>query len=95
MSISLKDVEKAAELARLELKEEEKEQFTEQLNAILNFAQKLNELDTEQIEPTSHGWKMTNVLREDDARDSLPREAVLLNAPDEDEGQFKVPAVIE
>ncbi|MBB6638463.1 Asp-tRNA(Asn)/Glu-tRNA(Gln) amidotransferase subunit GatC [Cohnella thailandensis] len=95
MSITVKDVEHVANLARLELTEAEKEQFTGQLNAILKYAEKLNELNTDGIEPTSHVRPMYNVMREDKVAESLPIEKVLLNAPDEEDGQFKVPAVLE
>ena len=71
MSITIKDVEHVANLARLELTEEEKEQFTGQLNAILKYAEKLNELNTDDVEPTSHVLPITNVMRED-GRESLP-----------------------
>lgn len=95
MSITLKDVEHVANLARLELADAEKEQFTGQLNAILKYAEKLNELDTDNVEPTSHVLNVTNVMREDVVKPSLPIEKVLQNAPDEEEGQIKVPAVLE
>lgn len=95
MSISPKDVDHVARLARLELSDSEKDQFTEQLNAILKYAEKLEGLDTENIEPTSHVLPITNVTRADEKRPSLPIEKVLLNAPDEEDGQFKVPAVLE
>jgi aspartyl-tRNA(Asn)/glutamyl-tRNA(Gln) amidotransferase subunit C len=95
MSITLKDVEHVANLARLELNEEEKEKFTQQLNAILKFAEKLNELDTDEVEPTSHVLKLSNVLRKDESRPSVPVEVALRNAPDEEDGHFKVPAVLE
>ncbi|WP_282939831.1 Asp-tRNA(Asn)/Glu-tRNA(Gln) amidotransferase subunit GatC [Paenibacillus sp. RC67] len=95
MSISIKDVEHVAKLARLELGDQEKEQLTEQMNAILKYAEKLNELDTEHVEPTSHPMPLSNVMREDVSRPSLPIEKVLLNAPDEEDGQIKVPAVLE
>ncbi|OMF34729.1 asparaginyl/glutamyl-tRNA amidotransferase subunit C [Paenibacillus sp. FSL H8-0548] len=95
MSITPKDVEHVARLARLELSDSEKDQFTEQLNAILKYAEKLNGLDTENVEPTSHVLPIKNVMRADEKRPSLPIEKVLLNAPDEEEGQFKVPAVLE
>lgn len=95
MSISLKDVEHVANLARLELTDAEKAQFTDQLNAILKYAEKLNELDTENVEPTSHVLPITNVMRDDVRKESLPIEKVLLNAPDEEDGQIKVPAVLE
>ncbi|REK71655.1 Asp-tRNA(Asn)/Glu-tRNA(Gln) amidotransferase subunit GatC [Paenibacillus paeoniae] len=95
MSITLKDVEHVANLARLDLTDAEKAQFTEQLNAILKYAEKLNELDTENVEPTSHVLPITNVMRDDVMKESLPIEKVLLNAPDEEDGQIKVPAVLE
>jgi len=95
MSISPKDVDHVARLARLELSDSEKDQFTEQLNAILKYAEKLEGLDTENVEPTSHVLPIRNVTRADEKRPSLPIEKVLLNAPDEEDGQFKVPAVLE
>jgi aspartyl-tRNA(Asn)/glutamyl-tRNA(Gln) amidotransferase subunit C len=95
MSITVKDVEHVAKLARLELNEAEKQQFTEQLNAILKYAGQLESLNTDGVAPTSHAMPLVNVMREDQARPSLPLEKVLLNAPDEEDGQFKVPAVLE
>jgi aspartyl-tRNA(Asn)/glutamyl-tRNA(Gln) amidotransferase subunit C len=95
MSISIKDVEHVAGLARLTLSEEEKQQFSAQLNKILQYAGKLDELNTDGVEPTSHVMPIANVMREDAVRPSLPLERVLLNAPDEEDGQFKVPAVLE
>jgi aspartyl-tRNA(Asn)/glutamyl-tRNA(Gln) amidotransferase subunit C len=95
MSISKQQVQHVAALSRLKLTEEEIEQFTNQLNAILKFAEKLNELDTENVEPTSHVLPMSNVLRDDEVRPSLPREKALQNAPDQKDGLFRVPAVFE
>lgn len=95
LSITKSDVEHVARLARLDLSENEKEQFTEQLNAILKYAEQLNELNTEGVVPTSHAMPLVNVMRADITKPSLPIEKVLLNAPDEEEGQFKVPAVLE
>ncbi|ALS29600.1 glutamyl-tRNA amidotransferase [Paenibacillus sp. 32O-W] len=95
MSITVKDVEHVADLARLELSDQEKELFTEQLNAILKYAEKLGELDTDDVEPTSHVLPLADVMRDDEVRESLPLEAVMRNAPDEEDGQFKVPAVLE
>ncbi|MFD0693984.1 Asp-tRNA(Asn)/Glu-tRNA(Gln) amidotransferase subunit GatC [Paenibacillus sp. GCM10027628] len=95
MSITKADVEHVAKLARLDLSDNEKEQFTEQLNAILKYAEQLNELDTEGVAPTSHAMPLVNVMREDVTQPSLPIEKILLNAPDEEDGQFKVPAVLE
>ncbi|KQL45104.1 Asp-tRNA(Asn)/Glu-tRNA(Gln) amidotransferase subunit GatC [Brevibacillus choshinensis] len=94
-AITRKEVEHVANLARLQLTEEEAERYTKDLNAILEFAAKLNELDTSNVAPTSHATDVKNVMREDVNRPSLPREEVLKNAPDHEEGQFKVPAVFE
>lgn len=95
MSISVNDVEHVAKLARLELSEPEKQQFTEQLNKILNFMDKLNELDTENVKPTSHVIQLSDVTREDEVRPSWPIDKVMQNAPDEEEGQFRVPAILD
>ncbi|MNC79246.1 Aspartyl/glutamyl-tRNA(Asn/Gln) amidotransferase subunit C [compost metagenome] len=69
--------------------------MTGQLNAILKYAEKLNELDTDEVEPTTHVLHVSNVMREDEVRPSLSLDEVMLNAPEEEEGQFKVPAVLE
>ena len=95
MGITVQDVEHAANLARLNLSAEEKERFAGQLDAILKYADKLNELDTSDIEPTSHVLPLANVMREDEVRPSWPIEQVLAIAPDEEDGHFKVPAVLE
>ncbi|UFJ41037.1 Asp-tRNA(Asn)/Glu-tRNA(Gln) amidotransferase subunit GatC [Brevibacillus humidisoli] len=94
-AITRKEVEHVANLARLTLTEEEAERYTNDLNAILQFAAKLNELDTSDVPPTSHATDVKNVMREDENRPSLPRETVLKNAADHEDGQFKVPAVFE
>ncbi|KPC72561.1 Asp-tRNA(Asn)/Glu-tRNA(Gln) amidotransferase subunit GatC [Laceyella sacchari] len=95
MSISKEQVQKVAMLGRLKLSEEEAEQYTTQLNDILQFVEKLNELDTENVEPTSHVLPMQNVLREDEVRPSLERDKALANAPEQQDGMFRVPAVFE
>ncbi|MGO4734044.1 Asp-tRNA(Asn)/Glu-tRNA(Gln) amidotransferase subunit GatC [Paenibacillus sp. 2KB_22] len=95
MSISNNDVQHVAKLARLNLTAEEEETLTGQLNAILKYAEKLNELDTEDIEPTTHVLHVSNVMREDETKESLSIEQVMRNAPEEEDGQFKVPAVME
>lgn len=95
LSININDVNHVANLARLELSAEEKERFTAQLNAILQYADKLNELDTSDIEPTSHVLPLANVMREDEVRPSWPVDRVLSEAPETEDGHFKVPAVLE
>ncbi|BAU29835.1 aspartyl/glutamyl-tRNA(Asn/Gln) amidotransferase subunit C [Aneurinibacillus soli] len=94
-AITRNEVEYVAKLARLNLTEEEAVKYTEQLNSILEFAGKLNELDTADVPPTSHVLDVYNVMRDDIVRPSLSHEDALRNAPDEEDGQFKVPAVIE
>jgi aspartyl-tRNA(Asn)/glutamyl-tRNA(Gln) amidotransferase subunit C len=94
MSVTRKDVEHIAELARLKFKDEELESFTHQLNDILAYMEQLNELDTENVEPLSHPIEGANVFREDINKPSLDREHALKNAPDKDDEFFKVPKVI-
>jgi len=95
MQITLQEVEHVARLARLALPREEKEQMRSQLDRILGYIEKLNQLDTTGVEPTSHVIPMTNVFREDALVPSLPREEALGNAPDWQEGFFQVPRIIE
>jgi len=95
MSISLENVEHVAKLARLQLSDEEKEKFLGQLNAILEYADKLNELNTDDVAPTTHVLPIFNVMREDEVRPSLPLEQVMENAPEEEDGHFRVPAVLD
>jgi aspartyl-tRNA(Asn)/glutamyl-tRNA(Gln) amidotransferase subunit C len=94
MSVTKKDVEYIAELARLKFKEEELESFTHQLNEILSYVDKLNELDTENIEPLSHPVENVNVFRKDELKQSISTEDALKNAPDKTDEFFKVPKVI-
>ncbi len=91
----MKDVDHIAKLAKLSFSEEEKSKFTEQFNQILSFMEKLNELDTSNVEPLSHVIELQNVLRDDEVRGSLPTEEALKNAPAKDEKFFKVPKVID
>ena len=94
MSVTKKDVEYIAELARLKFKEEELESFTHQLNEILNYVDKLNELDTENVEPLSHPVENINVFRNDELKKSITTKDALKNAPDRNNEFFKVPKVI-
>ncbi len=89
------DIEKVARLARLELSEEEKVTFGDQLEQILNYMDQLNRLDTRGIEPTSHTIPISNVFREDEVTPSVSREEIFSIAPDEEEGHFKVPRILE
>ncbi len=93
--INKKDVEYVARLSRLKLKGEQTEKFTRQLNTILEYIEKLNELDTSKTEPTSHVVPLRNVRRKDFQKPSPTVEEVLKNAPDKERGYFKVPPIIE
>ena len=95
MEITREQVEHVAKLARLAISEEEKALFGRQLSSILTYVEALNRVDTAHVEPTSHVIPMQNVLREDEVKPSLPRDAALGNAPDADEGCFRVPKIIE
>jgi aspartyl-tRNA(Asn)/glutamyl-tRNA(Gln) amidotransferase subunit C len=89
------DIEKVARLARLKLSEEEKETFGNQLEHVLGYMEQLNRLDTTGVEPTSHAIPIYNVFRDDEMRPSFAQKEVLGIAPDEEDGYFKVPRIIE
>lgn len=95
MKITKEDVIKVAELARLEFGEVELERFTEQLGNMLTYIGKLNELDTKDVEPTSHVLDLATPLREDAVMEWITRGDALENAPSEEDGFFVVPQVIE
>lgn len=93
--LSADDVRAIADLARLELSNEEVQQYQKQLSDILGYFQKLEELDTSHIDPTSSVLPLTNVMREDKATEALAVEDVVANAPDSDGEQFRVSAVLD
>lgn len=93
--ITKDEVIEVAHLARLAITDEEAIHFAEQLEAITNAMELLNELDTENVEPTTHVLPMVNVLREDKAEAGLPRETVLKNVKEHIAGQVKVPTILE
>ncbi|MFC1762259.1 Asp-tRNA(Asn)/Glu-tRNA(Gln) amidotransferase subunit GatC [Planctomycetota bacterium] len=88
-------VRKVAKLARLELSEGEIQEFTGQLEAILEYVNKMNELDTEAVEPLAHCLPVHNNFRADMVGVSLSNDAALSNAPDRDGEFFKVPKILE
>ncbi len=94
MKLSLREVEHVAELARLALSAEEKERFRAQLSAILEYAGRLQQLDVDAA-PTSTVLHLSNVLRDDEARPSMPLDDLLANAPAAREDCLQVPAVLE
>jgi aspartyl-tRNA(Asn)/glutamyl-tRNA(Gln) amidotransferase subunit C len=94
MQVTIQDVEKIAVLAKLCLDEEEKTKYREQLGQILTYVQKLNELNTEHVEPTFYVQHSVDVMRDDRVQPSLPREKALQNAPLQAHGFVRVPKVI-
>lgn len=90
MRLTIADVEHVAALARLGLSAGEMERMRDQLSSILGHIEALNELDTSAISPTAQTITLTNVLRDDLVKPSLPRAAVLANAPRQTEGFFEV-----
>jgi aspartyl-tRNA(Asn)/glutamyl-tRNA(Gln) amidotransferase subunit C len=93
--IDQEQVRKVAKLSRLELTEAEVEEFTGQLSAILDYVEKMNELDTTDIEPLAHCLPISNVFRRDIAKESLGTDKTLANAPQRDEEFFKVPKILD
>ncbi|ESU31705.1 glutamyl-tRNA amidotransferase subunit C [Bacillus sp. 17376] len=93
--ISEEQVKHVAHLARLAITEEEAQMLTDQLDKIITYAEQLNELNTDNVEPTAHVLEIKNVMREDRAKEGLPREKVLKNAPEHQDGQIKVPGIME
>lgn len=92
--ITKKEVEYVAKLAKLEFNEGEKEEFTSQLNSILDYFKKLNELNTEKVEPTAYVISMPNLLNEDVVKASLPQDEALSNSKYVKRGYFKVPKIM-
>jgi aspartyl-tRNA(Asn)/glutamyl-tRNA(Gln) amidotransferase subunit C len=89
------DVAYVAELARLELSPDEKRTFQQQLETIVQYVEKIGELDLAGIEPTLHGQALVNVFREDVVVPSLDRDQVLANAPERNGFEFKLPKIVE
>lgn len=94
MKITKEEILHVAHLARLNLSEEEQDTLTSQLGTILAYVDKLSELDTTGVEPTTHAHRKVNAFREDRVMESLPREDALANAPEDNGEMFKVPRII-
>jgi len=94
MKINKTEVEYVAHLARLTLTDEELDRMTGQLDNILSYVDKLGELDTDQVTPTSHVFSVSNAFREDVVKESLSQDEALRNAPLEDGETFLVPKII-
>lgn len=92
--ISRDEVKHVAHLARLELKEEELDTFTEQLGSVLEYAARIEALDLSEVEPMAHPLPLKNVMRPDALADCVDRDEVLNQAPASESGQFRVPPVL-
>lgn len=92
--ITKKEVEHVAWLAHVDLSEEEKRIFTEQFNEILDYFEKIDDAETEDVPPTYHVLDLVNVYREDEAAESIKREDALRNAPKKEKGFFKAPRIV-
>jgi aspartyl-tRNA(Asn)/glutamyl-tRNA(Gln) amidotransferase subunit C len=92
--LTREDVAKVARLARLRLSDEELDLFTAQLGSVLEHAADINALDLEGVVPTAHPFELINVVRRDEVRPSLERDAALAAAPDAESGRFAVPRIL-
>lgn len=95
MKLTVQEIEHVANLARLDLTPEEKEKMTKELAAIIDFADKLSEVNTDGIQPTAHILDINNVFRKDEVKSSFDREDIIRNAPESADGCIKVPKVVE
>lgn len=95
MGIDRKAVDHVARLARLDLSEEERERMSVELAQILGHAEAIQELELDDVEPTSHALPLRNVMRADEVRPSLTQDEALSSAPEAEDGRFRVPKIIE
>ncbi len=94
MKITKEEVVYVAHLARLDLDADAIEKFAGQIDEILGYIEKLNQVDTRDVQPTSHAISLTNAFRDDEERKHLDRDRALANAPEKEEGSFVVPKVV-
>lgn len=93
--LTLEQIAHVARLARLAMSEEEMRQMEKHINNLMAQFERLQELDTTSVEPTAHSFPVYNVFREDVVQPSLPQEEILANAPDQRDGCFIVPIIVE
>lgn len=94
MALTIKEVEHVALLGRLELTGEEKQKYAGQLSAILEYIEVLERISTDDIEPMAQVLPLFNIMRADVRKSSLPKEEILVNAPEQENGHFKVPRIV-
>ncbi|TYQ18372.1 UNVERIFIED_CONTAM: aspartyl/glutamyl-tRNA(Asn/Gln) amidotransferase subunit C [Acetivibrio alkalicellulosi] len=95
MKVTKETIEHVANLARLNLSEKEKERLTTDMENIISYVDKLNQLDTKGVKSTEHVIPIKNVFREDEVKPSFSRDKILSNAPEVEDGCFKVPKIVE
>lgn len=95
MAITKDEVKYIANLARLHITDDEISEYSRQLSDILDYAQKISEIDTKNVEPMTHSVPMQNVFRPDESKDSGIQQKILKNAPDRVNDTFRVPKIIE
>jgi aspartyl-tRNA(Asn)/glutamyl-tRNA(Gln) amidotransferase subunit C len=95
MIITDEIIDYVSSLARLDLNAEEKSKIKGEIEKIIDYMDVLNTLDTTNVEPMSHVLPVTNIFREDVVKPSVPREEILANAPESDNGAFRVPKTVE
>ncbi len=95
MAIDRKAVDHVARLARLDLSEEERSRMEAELTQILEHVEKIQSLDLDGVEPTSHALPLRNVMRSDSVGECLSPAEALANAPETEDGRFKVPRILE
>jgi aspartyl-tRNA(Asn)/glutamyl-tRNA(Gln) amidotransferase subunit C len=95
MSADHLDIDYVANLARLELTDSEKAEFGGQLDQVLDYVEKLKEIDVTGVEPMAHPFPLVNVMRPDERRPSLPHDEAMANAPQAVNGLFQVPKIVE
>ncbi|MEA1974899.1 MAG: Asp-tRNA(Asn)/Glu-tRNA(Gln) amidotransferase subunit GatC [Bacillota bacterium] len=95
MSLTVKDVEHVAKLSRLSFDDNEKKDFIKKLNSVVDYIEKLDEVDVEGVKPTYHALEVKNVFREDKVEKSFDRKEIIANAPSAEGGCFKVPKVVK
>lgn len=93
--VTKEDILNTADLARIAISDEEAAIYSEQLTEIITFTEKIQNLNTKGVKLTTYGRDVDNVLREDEAVRSITQEEVLKNAPEQEDGQFKVPSIME
>lgn len=88
-------IKKIADAVRIDISDEEAAKYTEEISSVIEYAGILSELNTDDVKPTTHGIVLGNVLRKDEPKQLITQEEALQNAPDQEDGHFKVPSIME